>query len=75
LGSGDHKIPQHVAPIDGKGYAEKRGAAKARLAETKKPTSIDVKEYADKRGVAQARLAGLKKASAGIKTKVNSNCG
>jgi hypothetical protein len=27
------KDPPHVAPIDGKEYAEKRGAAKARLAE------------------------------------------
>ena len=55
------KDPPHVAPIDGKEYAEKRSAAKARLAEMKKPTPIDVKEYAGKRSVTKARLAGLKK--------------
>jgi hypothetical protein len=32
------KDPPHVAPIDGKEYAEKRGAAKARLAGLKKPS-------------------------------------
>jgi hypothetical protein len=31
------KDPPHVAPIDGKEYADKRSAAKARLAELKKP--------------------------------------
>ncbi|HEY6381227.1 MAG TPA: hypothetical protein VIY07_05430, partial [Pseudolabrys sp.] len=31
--------PPHVAPIDGKEYADKRGAAKARLAGLKKPSS------------------------------------
>jgi hypothetical protein len=31
------KDPPHVGPIDGKEYADKRGAAKARLAEMKKP--------------------------------------
>jgi hypothetical protein len=31
------KDPPHVAPIDGKEYAEKRNAAKAQLAELKKP--------------------------------------
>jgi hypothetical protein len=30
------KDPPHVAPIDGKEYADKRGAAKARLAGLKK---------------------------------------
>jgi hypothetical protein len=32
------KDPPHVAPIDGKEYADKRGAAKARLAGLKKPS-------------------------------------
>jgi hypothetical protein len=32
------KDPPHVAPIDGKEYAEKRSAAKAQLAALKKPT-------------------------------------
>ena len=32
------KDPPHVAPIDGKEYADKRGAAKARLAGVKKPS-------------------------------------
>jgi len=57
------KDPPHVGPIDGKEYADKRSAAKAQLAEMKKPTPIDVKEYAGKRGTAKARLAGLKKSS------------
>ena len=57
------KDPPHVGPIDGKEYADKRSAAKAQLAEMKKPTPIDVKVYAGKRGTAKARLAGLKKSS------------
>jgi hypothetical protein len=58
------KDPPHVAPIDGKEYADKRGAAKARLAGLKKPSpSIDGKEYADKGSAAKAHLAGLKKPS------------
>jgi hypothetical protein len=32
------KDPPHVAPIDGKEYADKRSAAKARLAGLKKPS-------------------------------------
>jgi hypothetical protein len=32
------KDPPHVAPVDGKEYADKRGAAKARLAGLKKPS-------------------------------------
>jgi hypothetical protein len=64
------KDPPHVAPIDGKEYAEKRSAAKARLAGLKKPSpSIDGKEYADKRSAAKARLAGLKKPSPSSKPK------
>jgi hypothetical protein len=56
------KDPPHVAPIDGKEYAEKRSAAKARLAGLKKPSPpIDGKEYAEKRSAAKAQLAGLKK--------------
>ena len=55
------KDPPHVAPIDGKEYADKRSAAKARLAETKKPAPIDGKEFADKRGAVKARLAEMKK--------------
>jgi hypothetical protein len=58
------KDPPHVAPIDGKEYADKRNAAKTRLAGSKKPSpSIDGKEHADKRSAAKARLAGLKKPS------------
>jgi hypothetical protein len=64
------KDPPHVAPIDGKEYAEKRSAVKARLAGLKKPPpSIDGKEYADKRGAAKARLAGLKKPLPSIDAK------
>jgi hypothetical protein len=64
------KDPPHVAPIDGKEYADKRSAAKARLAGLKKPSaSIDGKEHADKRGAAKAQLAGLKKPSASIDGK------
>src|SRR5262249_38664014 len=56
------KDPPHVAPIDGKEYADKRSAAKARLAGSKKPPpSIDGKEHADKGGTAKAQLAGSKK--------------
>jgi hypothetical protein len=56
------KDPPHVAPIDGKEYAEKRSAAK--LAGLKKPSpSIAAKERADKRSAAKSRLAGLKKPS------------
>ena len=52
------KDPPHVAPIDGKEYADKRSMAKARLAGSKKPSpSIDGKEHA-KRSAATARLAG-----------------
>ena len=52
------KDPPHVGPIDGKEYADKRNAAKARLAGSKKPSpSIDGKEHA-KRSAATARLAG-----------------
>jgi hypothetical protein len=58
------KDPPHVAPIDGKEYADKRSAAKARLAGSKKPSpSIDGKVHADKRSPAKAQLAGLKKPS------------
>jgi hypothetical protein len=49
------KDPPHVAPIDGKEYADKR-AAKARLAGPH-VTPIDGKEPADKRNTAKARLA------------------
>jgi hypothetical protein len=57
------KDPPHVAPIDGKEYADKRSAAKAQLAGSKKPVApIDGKE-ADKRSATKARLAGLKKPS------------
>jgi hypothetical protein len=57
------KDPPHVAPIDGKEYADKRSAAKPRLAGLKKPVApIDGKE-ADKRSATKARLAGLKKPS------------
>jgi hypothetical protein len=59
------KDPPHVAPIDGKEYADKRSAAKAQLAGLKKPSpSIDgSKEHGDKRNAAKAQLAGLKKPS------------
>jgi hypothetical protein len=64
------KDPPHVAPIDGKEYADKRSAAKARPAGLKNPSrSIDGKEYADKRGPATARFAGLKKRSPSSKLK------
>src|SRR4029077_2293203 len=64
------KDPPHVAPIDGKEYADKRSAAKAHLAGSKKPSpSIDGKEYADKRNAAEAQLAGLKKPSPSIDGK------
>ncbi len=52
------KDPPHVAPIDGKEYADKRSAAKARLAGPH-VAPIDGKEHADKRNAAKARLAGL----------------
>jgi hypothetical protein len=55
------KDPPHVAPIDGKEYADKRSAAKAQLAGLKPSPSIDGKGYADKRSAAKAQLAGLKK--------------
>src|SRR5262249_13399393 len=62
--------PPHIAPIDGKEYADKRSAAKARLAGLKKPSPpIDGKERADKRNAATARLAGLKKPSPPIDGK------
>jgi hypothetical protein len=51
------KDPPHVAPIDGKEYADKRSAAKARLAGPH-VAPIDGKEQADKRSAAKARLAG-----------------
>jgi hypothetical protein len=58
------KDPPHVAPIDGKEYADKRSAAQARLVGSKKPSpSIDGKEYADKRRVAKPQLAGSEKPS------------
>jgi hypothetical protein len=57
------KDPPHVGPIDGKEYAGRGGAAKARLAEMKKATPIDGKEYAGKGGAAKARLAEMKKAT------------
>jgi hypothetical protein len=64
------KDPPHVAPIDGKEYADKRSAAKARVAGSKKPSpSIDGKEHADKGTAAKARLAGLKKPSPSIDGK------
>jgi len=55
--------PPHVAPIDGKEYADKRGAARARLA----GPHVDGKEHADKRSAAKARFAGLKKPSSNPK--------
>ena len=64
------KDPPHVAPIDGKEYADKRSAAKARLAGLKKPSpSIDGKKRADKPSAATARLAGLKKPSPSSRPK------
>ena len=64
------KDPPHVAPIDGKEYGDKRSAAKARLAGSKKPSpSIDGKEYADKRNAAKSQLAGSKKPSLSIDGK------
>jgi hypothetical protein len=64
------KDPPHVAPIDGKEYADKRSAAKTRLAGLKKPSpSIDGKEHGDKRSAAKAQLAGLKKPIAPIDGK------
>jgi hypothetical protein len=62
------KDPPHVAPIDGKEYADKRNAAKARLAGPH-VAPIDGKEHADKRNAAKARLAGLKKPSPSSKPK------
>ena len=62
------KDPPHVAPIDGKEYADKRNAAKARLAGPH-VAPIDRKEHADKRSAAKARLAGLKKPSASSNPK------
>jgi hypothetical protein len=56
------KDPPHVAPIDGKEYADKRAAAKAHLAGPH-IAPIDGKEHPDKRSAAKARLAGLKKPS------------
>src|SRR6516165_2484305 len=64
------KDPPHVAPIDGKEYADKRSAATARLAGLKKRSPpIDGKEHADKRNAATARLGGLKKPSPSIDSK------
>jgi hypothetical protein len=51
------KDPPHVAPIDGKEYADKRNAAKARLAGPH-VAPIDGKELAEKPSAAKARLAG-----------------
>jgi hypothetical protein len=62
------KDPPHVAPIDGKEYADKRAAAKARLAGSQ-VAPIDGKEHTDKRNTAKARLAGLKKPSASSNPK------
>jgi hypothetical protein len=62
------KDPPHVAPIDGKEYADKRNAAKARLAGLH-VEPIDGKEHADKRNAAKARLAGLKKPSPSSKPR------
>jgi tetratricopeptide (TPR) repeat protein len=60
------KDPPHVAPIDGKEYADKRGAANARLAGLKKPEAIrlDPKSalaFSD-RGVAYANKADYNRA-------------
>ena len=64
------KDPPHVALIDGKEYADKRGAAEARLAGLKNPIApIDGKEHADERSAAKAQLAGLKKPIAPIDGK------
>jgi hypothetical protein len=62
------KDPPHVAPIDGKEYADKRSAAKPRLAGPH-AAPIDGKEHADKPSAAKARLAGLKKPSASSNPK------
>ena len=51
------KDPPHVAPIDGKEYAEKRSASKARLA-GRLVAPIDGKETADRRKAANVHLAG-----------------
>src|SRR5262249_50617384 len=70
------KDPPHVAPIDGKEYADKRSAAKAHLAGLKKPPPpIDGKEHADKRSAAKAHLAGLKKPSPSIDSKEHADKG
>jgi hypothetical protein len=70
------KDPPHVAPIDGKEYADKRSAAKARVAGSKKPSpSIDGKEHADKGTAAKARLAGSKKPSPPIDGKEHADKG
>jgi hypothetical protein len=64
------KDPPHVAPIDGKEYADKRNAARAQLAGLKKPSpSIEAKEHAAKRSAAKTQLAGLKKPSPSSKPK------
>jgi hypothetical protein len=64
------KDPPHVAPIDGKEYADKRSAVKTQIAGLKKPSpSIDGKEHADKGTAAKARLAGSKKPSPPIDGK------
>jgi hypothetical protein len=64
------KDPPHVAPIDGKEYADKRNAAKARLAGPH-VAPIDSKEHADKRNAAKARLAGPHVAPIGGKELVD----
>jgi len=70
------KDPPHVAPIDGKEYADKRNTAKAQLAGSKKPLpSIDGKEHADKGSAAKARLAGSKKPSPSIDGKEHADKG
>jgi hypothetical protein len=51
------KDPPHVAPIDGKEYADKRSAGRAHLAGPH-VAPIDGKEHADKRSAAKAHLAG-----------------
>ncbi len=64
------KDPPHVAPLDGREYAEKRSAAKAQLAGLKKPSpSIEAEEHADKRSAVKAQLAGLKKPPPSIAAK------
>ena len=74
LGSDDRifdKDPPHVALIDGKEYADKRSARRARdLAGSKKPSpSIDGKEYAEDATRRNRNSPGLKKPSPSIDGK------